>query len=448
MSTHFWIQKSQKLYCALLSLYPKEHRDDYANSMRQVFTTQCHAAYEQRGLFGIILLWLRTLPDLGYTALLEHVTSPRASWGLMEPVHNAPLPWKGVFLILLPGLAYLAGQIAQLLTGKVWFYFVTYRVTFFLIIPPLIAWVITRRFPLWGLIPLGLFFRVVQEIGYKFIVMHPELFSGNPVLNLILKIALQIRDNLWLLVIPLSLITLLLGFWYVYQQKAFRSFWVWLGVYLLVAFVQCGQGYAQLNQTLRSIPELYLDPEIVKWLSYYVSWILYPTVSLLLLVFIGTFFARRHGFFAILILVGYVLPTTLMGLQDFNQYPNSALALGVFSAVILVYRSILTLVAPIWMSRSRLQTDKKRVIVISIATALVIHAVAQFYPLLLYPVNSGVQVTFDWIITIALDELKIISAFLLAIAMYQNISQEIHIPEKTFIPAVELTAKCEHDDVF
>jgi hypothetical protein len=419
MSANPWTETSRKIYAVLLSLYPKEHRDDYATPMQQVFNEQCRNAYEQKGQFGILLLWLRTLPDLGYTALLEHVTSPRAVWGLMEPVPNAPLPWKGVFLILLPGLVYLISQVAQLITGETWFYFVYYRVTFLLIIPPLFAWIFTRRFPLWGLIPLGLLFRVMQEIGYQLIVWHPKLFSGNPILEPILKAARQINENLWLLVTPLTLVTLVLGLWHIRQQKNLRRFWGWLGVYALVACLKIGQEYISLAQNMQQYPDLYTGLEATKatnWLSLYASWVLYPTTTLLLLIFIGMFFTRRHGFFAILLLVGYILPTSLIGMQDFESFPNPTLALTIFSFAILAYRATLTLVAPIWMSRTASQTSKKRIILACIAAALIIHALTQFYPAMLY----DHQVTPDWIIAVALDELKLISAFLLAISMYQN----------------------------
>lgn len=416
MTTNRWIETSRKIYAAFLTLYPREHHAEFGESMRQVFTAQCRSAYAQKGAFGILLLWLRTLPDLGYTALLEHLTSPRAAWGLMEPVPNAPLPWKGVFLILLPGLAYLAGQIAQLITGETWFYFVTYRVTFFLIIPPLIAWGITRRFPLWGLIPLGLFFRITQEIGYQFIAMHPKLFSGNPILELILKAARQVNENLWLLLAPLALTTLALGVWYIRQQKNLRSFWVWLCAYVLVSCIKIGQEYIIQTQNMQNHPDLYTGFETTNWLSLYTSWVLYPAITLLLLIFIGTFFTRRHGFFTILLLVGYILPTSLVGLQEFEAYPNPTLALAIFSIAILAYRAILTLVAPIWMSRAASQTSKKRIILACIAVALIVHTLTQFYPVMLY----DIPVTPSWIIAVVLGELELISAFALAIVMYQN----------------------------
>ncbi len=439
MTSNRWIETSRKLYAALLTLYPQEHRAEFGEPMRQVFSDQCRSVYAEKGAWGIFLLWLRILPDLGYTALLEHITSPRAAWGLMEPVPNAPLPWKGVFLILLPGLVYLVGQVAQLVTGEIWFYFVTYRVTFFLIIPPLIAWVITRRFPLWGLIPLGLFFRVTQEIGYQLIVWHPGLFLGIPVLKTILDAARQIEQNLWLVIVPLAIATLLLGWWYVRQQRPPRSFWVWLGVYGAMIMIAIAQDYAWLSEYAQVV-----DMEPVDFRVFLISniqWILHPSLSLLLLVFLGTFFTRRHGFFAILILVGYVLPTTLVGLQNFGVYPNPAFALAIFSAAILAYRTILTLVAPIWMSRAASQTGKRRIVLACIAIALAIHALAQFHPAVLYATHPDMQVTPNWILSVALEELQLISAFLLAIAMYQNAQPERNAPEAAPLQAAEFSAR-------
>jgi hypothetical protein len=153
---------SARLFTFLLKLYPREHRDEFAVPMRQVFDRQCRDASRRKGRAGIFLLWLRTLPDLVRSILTEHLTAPGASHGLMEPVPGAPLPWKGVLLVLLPGLVYLVSQVAQL-TGQPWYLTVYYRAAFFLILPPLAAWIITRRFPLWGLIPVGLLFRLCRR---------------------------------------------------------------------------------------------------------------------------------------------------------------------------------------------------------------------------------------------------------------------------------------------
>jgi hypothetical protein len=73
------------------------------------------------------------------------------------------------------------------------------------------------------------------------------------------------------------------------------------------------------------------------------------------------------------------------------------------------------------MSRSVTQIGKKRAVIYSIAIALAVHAVMQFYPVLL-PLSYA-QINSDWIVTVVLDELRLVSAFLLAMVMYQDAAQ-------------------------
>jgi hypothetical protein len=436
MVTNRWIKNSRKIYAALLSLYPTEHRDNYATSMQQVFTDQCRSAYQKKSAFGIILLWLRILPDLGYTALLEHITSSRVTWGLMEPVPNAPLPWKGVFLILLPGLVYLVSQIAQL-TGQPWYMTVYYRAAFFLIIPVLVVWAITRRFPLWGLIPVGLLYRLAQEIGYQLIVLHPQAFSSNPLLNLILTMARQVQQDLWRLVIPFTIAILSLAWRYVQKQKPSHSFWLWLGIYILIACATIMPDYISTMQYASESPSSYSSGVINDWFNYSFKWMVYDITAFLLLIFIGTLFTRRHGFFAILILMGYILPTIIVGFPwSMENVSNPELALTIISIAILAYRSLLSLIAPIWMSRASSQVGKKRAILIPIIIALGIHAVMQFYPILIYPEQN---LTTQWVFSVALDELKLISAICLGIVMYQNTQPGIDTSSKTPVEYPELS---------
>ena len=48
---------------------------------------------------------------------------------------NAPLPWKGVLLVLIPGLIFFVSQIEQVISDKDWFFIVYYRAALFLILP-------------------------------------------------------------------------------------------------------------------------------------------------------------------------------------------------------------------------------------------------------------------------------------------------------------------------
>ena len=356
MTTNRWIENSRKAYATLLSLYPKEHRSDYGASMQQVFTDQCRSAYQQKSALGIILLWLRTLPDLGYTVLLEHITSPRASWGLMEPVPNAPLPWKGVLLVLLPGLVYLVSQIAQL-TGEPWYLTVYCRAAFILIVPVLAVWAITRRFPIWGLIPLGLLYRLVQEMGYLLIVLHPDVFSSNPLLHVVLTAVKPLKNDLLIPVVLFTFAIVLLAWRYTRHQKPSRGFWILIGMFLLVAAIQITNEIRVIIQnpvyTTIDYPQVYTTVFTLSETQYMlhdaIARNLFDFTALLLLIFIGTLFTRRHGFFAILIPMGYILPIIVVGLYDAT---NPTITLIIISIAVLAYRCLLSLIAPIWMSRT------------------------------------------------------------------------------------------------
>jgi hypothetical protein len=423
MTTNRWIKNSRSVYQALLRLYPKEHCNHYGAPMLQVFTDQCQDAYQLKGWLGIILLWLRTLPDLGHTLLLEHITAPGASWGLMEPVPNAPLPWKGVLLVLLPGLFYLISQIVQL-TGEPWYLTIYYRAAFLLIIPVLIVWVVTRRFPIWGLIPLGLLYRLVQEIGYQVITLHPGAFSSNPLLNAVLTAAQMVEKDLAIPVIIFTTAILFLAWRYIRQQKPSSSFWVWMGIFLLIAAIKSMSGVGWIIPFSPDYTAYMSPDDIQSMFRNAITWDLYNASALLLLIFIGTLFTRRHGLFAIMIPVGYILPTILFGLMDADDPTNN---LVIISFAVLAYRALLSLITPIWMSRTISQTGKKRVVIISITLALGIHMVLQLYQNFVLLSNQGYfnQTYFNaqymrWGIDVTLDALKIISAIILGLSMYQN----------------------------
>ena len=409
------IDRSRKAFGTLLNLYPVAHRSEYGSAMLQVFTEQCRAAYAQKGVFGVILLWLRTLPDVGYTSVLEHITAPGATWGLMEPIPNAPLPWKGVLLVLLPGLVYLVSQVAQL-SGIPWYMTVYYRAAFLLIIPVLVAWAIMRRFPIWGLIPLGLLYRLAQEIGHQLISLQPGVFSSNPLLNAVLQAARSAQGNIWLSVVVFVPAIVLLAWRYMRQQGPSRAIWVLLGVYTLLAIAQTAYNLTWMNL---SSPEPLSLSDLLQGRQ--IPYDLLDFGALLLLVFMGTLFLKRHGFFAILIPLGYMLPAMLMGVFDnLESINNPVLALLVVSGAVLAYRSLLSLIVPIWMARSSTQTSKARVAVIAVAIALLIHAAMQVYSSTIYLGPMGWPTYyFPWnIISIAAQELKIAGAMALAIVLY------------------------------
>lgn len=423
MKTNSVIDGSFRLFLSLMNFYPQEYRKDYSTAMQQVFTQQCRDAYKEKGFWGVVILWLRILPDLGYTAIVEHLTSPRASWGLLEPVRGAPLPWKGVFLVLLPGLVYLIGQIAQI-TGKPWYPILYYRAAFVLILPVLAVWGVTRRFPIWGLIPLGLLYRVVKEIGYQLITLNPGAFSHHPFLKSILMITRTIESNLWILAIVFIVLSVSIAVWYGRNFSLNKRFWmIFLGL-IFVFLIKIGFDLNAVLAAFDQIPLTERGPILKEVFISSISYQLYDMTALLLLVFLGTLFTRRHGFFAIFILVGYILPVIVIGFpwfQDINEQQIMVLSAGV-----LAYRSLLTLVGPIWMSRTPDLRAKRRAIIISISLALGIHAVMQFYPVFLGIADRIAIGT--WISYVAFEELLLIFTFLMALALYRDIQPENNNP--------------------
>ncbi|MBN1440533.1 MAG: hypothetical protein JW929_14080 [Anaerolineales bacterium] len=158
--TQIYSSISCRLYRRLLKFYPQNHREEYGHSMLQLFKDQYRTARESGKPGSLAMLWIRALKDLAVNVWREHAAAPGAGDGLMEPVPNRPLPWKGVVLVLLPGLVFLTGQICQL-AGEDWFFLFVGRAAYFLILPVLLVWIFKRRFPVWGLIPLGMLFRTL-----------------------------------------------------------------------------------------------------------------------------------------------------------------------------------------------------------------------------------------------------------------------------------------------
>jgi hypothetical protein len=419
MTTTRMISRSRSLYALLLKLYPREHRAGYAVPMLQVFTDQCREAFTARGGLGIILLWLRTLPDLGRSALLEHVTSPTAAWGLMEPVPGAPLPWKGVLLVLLPGLVYLVSQIAQL-TGQPWYMTVYYRAAFFLILPPLAVWILTRRFPLWGLIPVGLLFRLLQDMTYQIIYLSPFVRSSDKFINSVLTALKTVKLNTLIVAGFFTACLLLLAWRYLRREKLTRKFWLWTGLYILISLMSTA---ISLNWVVPYFTDArYAFIQNNAWNMFWdsIGYNAFTFSALLLLIFLGTLFTRRHGIYTILILVGYLLPTQVIGIP-WNQgaFGNWMLLIG---AGVLAFRALLSFVTPIWMSRVASQSGKVRVVLGLAGLAFAIHIAMQFFPGIYY--QNGDVVTFAFIMSVLLEDLKWFCALLVALALYREVSAQ------------------------
>jgi uncharacterized protein involved in exopolysaccharide biosynthesis len=69
------VRFSAHVYERLLRAYPRGHREEYGPCMAQLFRDQCRDAWAEARNWALLKLWLRVLPDLLATSLLEHFSN-------------------------------------------------------------------------------------------------------------------------------------------------------------------------------------------------------------------------------------------------------------------------------------------------------------------------------------------------------------------------------------
>ncbi|MGD0709057.1 MAG: hypothetical protein ABSA51_11485 [Anaerolineaceae bacterium] len=369
MKSNRWIDLSRRVYTRLLHLYPNEHRIEYGPSMLQVFTDQLRDAYQENGGRGVFSMWVRTLWDLGVSALKEQFSSPQLTAGLLEAVPNAPLPWKGVALVLVPGLVFFIAQIVQL-SGQDLFFLMVYRAGYFLIIPVLLVWWWTRKFPIWGLVPLGLLFKTAWDLGYR--LLNREFVSSNPLWLPLTEFEERYpyAINIAMLV-GMAVIVLLLLVVIARRQHVTRRAWVWMGVYVLLCAFYLFVDYWGY----------YYNESGLNWWQFLIEVapsFIFDNTGFLLLILIGAFFAKRHGKLAMLLAMGYLLPTVLYGrfANYWNSLPDQVvnIYLVLICVAVLIYRFVIALGAPLWVVRSASGKEQSKASLIALLVTLGIQA--------------------------------------------------------------------------
>lgn len=432
MKTNGWIASSQRVYRWLLHLYPQAYRETYEEEMFHLFTDQCREANKQQGRWGVLSLWLRTLPDVGISAFHEHISDPQASIGLLEAAPNAPLPWKGVLLVLIPGLIFFVSQVEQVTSSKDWFFLVFYRGAYLLILPVLLVWVLTRRFPVWGLIPLGVLYGTLASYNPAYLIRRLGLYTPPDSLSMY---STPISPGY---LIPVCTCMVLIGGFIYYlarQQQISRSVWKWLGLYgLLIVLHLAGEIYSS-TLWLTSYSEGWTAMDVRNFFWQMPMWYLYDSLPFLLLVFIGTLFARRHGGLAFLILLGYLLPTVIFGRYGIW---NDDIPFYVVSLSVLVYRFAVALVGPVWLVRAASRSSRQGAAAIPVAVAIVCHIALNVIVYLAWAKQFGPFASvLDFTLNIW-EQLIVASGLGLAVALYLPREES-----QAVVPPPELVATVE-----
>jgi capsular polysaccharide biosynthesis protein len=103
--------RSQKIYERLLAAYPKSHRAEYGPAMAQLFRDQSRDAWREAQSWGITKLWLRVLPDLIKTSIVERLSTLNERKSMFDkiaalfrpyqvPRHTFRAVFVGVFLLV------------------------------------------------------------------------------------------------------------------------------------------------------------------------------------------------------------------------------------------------------------------------------------------------------------------------------------------------------------
>lgn len=96
--SNFTVAYAERVYSALLSLYPIRFRIRFAPEMLQVFRDCCHDALEKGEVAVLVAFWLRTARDLLFSIMRERRRE------LMGPL-NSEHPLIGIIdLLLIPSM--------------------------------------------------------------------------------------------------------------------------------------------------------------------------------------------------------------------------------------------------------------------------------------------------------------------------------------------------------
>jgi hypothetical protein len=104
---------SLRIYRRLLFVYPADHRSEFGSWMAQTFQDLSRQSYRRSGWLGLLGLWLRLLPDLWVSALVEHASEWR-SRAMKWMANKNAVEFQGRSGFLFAVLLVAAGLVAKI----------------------------------------------------------------------------------------------------------------------------------------------------------------------------------------------------------------------------------------------------------------------------------------------------------------------------------------------
>lgn len=385
----------ERLYRALLTLYPPAHRAAYGELMLTHFRDQWRDARQTGRGMGRLLL--RTLLDAARTIPAEHLSLAKehlmATHALQEP-----LPWWQIGLVVLPGLTLLP----SLMTGDGTIY--SFAAIILVVLVAGFLWQKERRFPAWALLLLG-FLLVVGSVMVATAVS--ALIGSGTLLGPVLM-------GVLLAVLLVSALVVAAGH---LRDRTLPPALRWLLPLLLVSALVSGLLAGADSNNPAGGPALLM----------LAAWRVAMSVILLAPVALGLPLARRYGLLTLLFVVGCLYPY-------YNGIMDPSYAVGLFTdsrlliwTVELAAPALMLVVGPLWMLRAPSERGRIVGLLIPLAVAFIVGEA----------ISQGVRYYTTWITFMAsmLNTFSLWLTFLVAALLYRDAGDKSAAPSGQIVIA-------------
>jgi len=107
-----------RIYQILIQMYPTSFRREYGTEMAEVFRGLAQEAWQERGVIGLVLLWLRLLPDFLSSTTKQHFRETRRRITMVKVIFDPAYSVLVLAMVLfVAALVTPADPVSMLLVG-------------------------------------------------------------------------------------------------------------------------------------------------------------------------------------------------------------------------------------------------------------------------------------------------------------------------------------------
>jgi hypothetical protein len=228
--------------------------------------------------------------------------------------------------------------------------------------------------------------------------------------------------------ITLSIVFLVVAAWMIIRiarQRGYSSAArVWTGAFVILTLNQMLSGFINYWVANKwSLDKLIISSDLRSMMTVelgmaYDAFALY--FGFFLLILIGAFLAQRHGRLALLLPLGYLIPTVVLGKFDYDWgMPYFLLSISI---IVIVYRVLVSIVAPVWIVRSANDHAQKRAGMTGLLAAVGILVMAHIVYIVFWMMPFGGELNILNIYYYLSPELITLAGIGLAVSLYKPVA--------------------------